>query len=234
VNSEPKEDLMPAAASRAEPVPALSAATGGVGSDTQNRRVFVAYPWKVYPNPGNYKKAFTDLEKPLAVTFVFAEQRISTGTILEKIIEMIRESAFGIYDVTAWNPNVTLEYGIARGLGVPAFIAFNPEKTDMGDVPTDVRGYDRLQYGDFTELSEKVATLVGQQLGTAPRQEDPIQSDRRRLLAVVNDNPGKMVGELADLTDFSVDYVQLLLRRSTNELRTTGKTKGQRYFPRPH
>jgi hypothetical protein len=27
-------------------------------------------------------------------------------------------------------------------------------------VPSDVRGYDRLQYTDFDELSEKVAALI--------------------------------------------------------------------------
>ena len=47
---------------------------------------------------------------------------------------------------------MTLEYGIARGVGAKAFIAFNPDKTELHDVPTDVRGYDRLQYTDFNEL----------------------------------------------------------------------------------
>lgn len=137
------------------------------------RQIFVAYPWTLYSNRANYKKAYTSLEKALSVRFVFAEERIADGHVLEKIATMIRDTAFGIYDVSGWNPNVTLEYGMARGMDASAFIAFNPEKTDVGDVPTDVRGYDRLQYTDFEELSDVVATLVTQQLGKSRRHPTP-------------------------------------------------------------
>jgi hypothetical protein len=119
------------------------------------RDIFVAYPWTLYSNRASYKKAYTSLEKGLVVKFRFAEEKISSGHVLDKIEEMIQETAFGIYDVSSWNPNVTLEYGISRGLGAKAFIAFNPEKTQRKDVPTDVRGYDRLQYTDFDELERQ-------------------------------------------------------------------------------
>jgi hypothetical protein len=109
------------------------------------RSIFVAYPWALYDDRVSYKRAYTTVEKALRVKFVFAEQRVSTGTVLEKIVEMIESAAFGIYDVSQWNPNVTLEYGVAVGLGAKRFIAFNPDKTNRGDVPSDVGGYDRLQ-----------------------------------------------------------------------------------------
>lgn len=196
----------------------------------QNRTVFVAYPWRIYTNRAAYKKAYTILEKPLAVSFVFAEARISSGTILDKIIGMIEEADFGIYDVTGWNPNVTLEYGIARGMAATAFVAFNPDRTEMADVPTDVRGYDRLQYSDFDGLSEAVATLVAQELGPVPREEDPLEAARQRLLGIIRSSGGKTARELAEMTGQRIDYVQMLLRRSGAELRTEGKTRGQRYF----
>ena len=196
------------------------------------RQIFVAYPWSVYPNRANYKKAYSDLERPLGVTFIFAEERISTSHVLDKIIAMIEGAVFGIYDVTGWNPNVTLEYGIARGIGAKAFIAFNPDQTNKDDVPADVRGYDRLQYRDFTELSEKVTTLIGQELGSAPRPIDPVESDRRKLIALIGASPGQTVRQLAEVMDQRIDYVQLLLRRSESELRTEGQTRGQRYFVR--
>jgi hypothetical protein len=200
-------------------------------TETANREVFVAYPWTLYSNRATYKRAFTKLQKPLAVKFVFAEERISSGHVLEKIAEMIEKAAFGIYDVSAWNPNVTLEYGMARGLGAITFIAFNPDKTKIGDVPTDVRGYDRLQYTDFDELSEAVATLVRQQLGKEP-VSDPLEDDRRRLLRMIRSTPGKTARELAEELGERLDYVQLLIRRSGSELETTGATRGVRYFVR--
>jgi hypothetical protein len=208
------------------PPPALAV---GLPSTTQNRQVFVAYPWGAYTNRETYKRAYTNLEKALAVKFMFAEQRLSDGTIFDKVMKMITECAFGIYDVTAWNPNVTLEYGMARGLRTSAYIAFNPEKTNRADVPTDVQGYDRLQYSDFEELSEKIATLVGQVLGTSQPNPDPIESDRLTVLAVVREKGPLTARSLADETGFRLDYVQLLLRRSSESLATIGQTRGQRY-----
>jgi hypothetical protein len=200
-------------------------------SGTTGREVFVAYPWTLYSNRAAYKRAYTSLQKALSVKFIFAEERISSGHVLEKIAEMIEQTAFGIYDVSGWNPNVTLEYGMARGLGALTFIAFNPDKTDIGDVPTDVRGYDRLQYADFDELSDAVATLVRQQLGKEPAS-DPLEDDRKRLLKHIGKTPGKTARELAEGFGERLDYVQLLIRRSGSDLETTGATRGVRYYRR--
>jgi len=202
-----------------------------VGTSTASRDVFVAYPWKLYSNRAAYKRAYTKLQKALSVKFVFAEERISSGHVLEKIAEMIEQTAFGIYDVSGWNPNVTLEYGMARGIGALTFIAFNPEKTDIEDVPTDVRGFDRLQYTDFDELSDAVATLVRQELGKTP-VSDPLEADRKRLLKAVKSSPGKTARELAEQLGERLDYVQLLIRRSGSDLETTGATRGVRYYPK--
>ncbi len=113
-----------------------------------------------------------------------------------------------------------------------AFIAFNPEKTQRIDVPTDVRGYDRLQYTDFDELSDKVATLVTQELGRGPAPVDPLEADRGRLMNAIQVSPGLKAKELADVIGERLDYVQLLLRRSSSELETTGVTTGTRYYPK--
>ena len=200
-------------------------------SSEANRDVFVAYPWTLYSNREAYKRAYTKLQKPLAVRFVFAEERISSGHVLEKIAEMIEQAAFGIYDVSGWNPNVTLEYGMARGIGAVTFIAFNPEKTDIEDVPTDVRGFDRLQYTDFDGLSDAVATLVRQELGETP-VSDPLEADRRRLLNAIQGNAGMTARELAEYLGQRLDYVQLLIRRSGSDLETTGATRATRYYPK--
>jgi hypothetical protein len=194
------------------------------------REIFVAYPWALYDDRALYKRAYTSMQTALKVKFLFAEQRVSTGTVLTKIREMIESAAFGIYDVSHWNANVTLEYGMAVGMGRKAFIAFNPDRTDLGDVPSDVRGYDRLQYRDLDELTTAVESLVVQELGTGAAEVDPLEAHRRQLLASIRANPGKTVQQLAALTGLDKDYVQLLLRRSDSELRSTGATRGMKYF----
>ncbi len=194
-----------------------------------DRHIFVAYPWDLYDDRVAYKRAFTTTERALNVKFVFAEQRVSTGTVLEKIVEMIEAAALGIYDVTSWNANVTLEYGVAIGLGAKAFIAFNPDRTDVDDVPSDVRGYDRLQYTDLEELSSKVEDLVVQDRGTGATGVDLLEADRRDLMLAIREHPNQTLRQLTELTSQRKDYVQLLLRRSASELTTSGATKGTRY-----
>jgi hypothetical protein len=198
--------------------------------DPQNRQIFVAYPWKLYSNRANYKKAYTKLEKALSVKFVFAEERLADKHMLDKIEEMIGSSAFGIYDVSQWNPNVSLEYGLARGLKARAFIAFNPDKTDLSDVPTDVRGYDRLQYTDLEELSGNVASLIAQELGPTAPVPDPLEADRKRLVEVIRSRPGQTAADLTAEFPAGIDYVQLLIRRSTVELETRGQTRAMKYY----
>lgn len=195
-----------------------------------NRSIFVAYPWNLYPNRDNYKKAYTDLERPLDVKFVFAEQRIESGTVLEKIVAMIGSTAFGIYDVSTWNANVTLEYGVARGMNADTFIAFDPTKASAEDVPADLRGWDRLQYTDLIELSEKLSTVIVQELGPASRSPDPLEDDRRRMLEVIRASPGQTANKIAEAMGRPLDYVQLLVRRSGDGLRTDGRTKGTKYY----
>ncbi|MCP2308234.1 hypothetical protein [Kitasatospora paracochleata] len=170
------------------------------------------------------------MQTALNVKFLFAEQQVSNGHVLEKIIRMIEAAAFGIYDVTLWNANVTLEYGVALGLGGKALIAFNPDKTELSDVPSDVRGYDRLQYRDLEQLTSAVEELVVQELGTGAAAVDPLELDRRDLLRLIRQNPGQTVRQLAELSGQKKDYVQMLLRRSSDQLKITGATRGTRYF----
>jgi hypothetical protein len=193
-----------------------------------DRHIFVAYPWSLYEDRTAYKRAYTKTERALNVKFVFAEQRVSTGTVLEKIVEMIESAALGIYDVSQWNANVTLEYGVAIGLGAKAFIAFNPDLTDLGDVPSDVRGYDRLQYRELDDLSAAVEDVIVQELGTGAAAVDPLEADRQDLIRLIRENPDQTVRQLAELSGHRKDYVQLLIRRSA-ELTSSGATRGTRY-----
>jgi hypothetical protein len=197
------------------------------------RHIFVAYPWSLYEDRVRYKRAYSSMQTALNVKFLFAEQRVTTGTVLEKIVEMIESAAFGIYDVSQWNANVTLEYGVAIGLGSKAFIAFNPDLTDLGDVPSDVKGYDRLQYRDLDSLSAAVEDLVVQELGTGAASIDPLEADRRELMNLVRDNPNQTVRQLTELSGQRKDYVQLLIRRSSSQLVSTGATRGTRYSLAP-
>jgi hypothetical protein len=126
----------------------------------ERRQVFVAYSYRLYPK-ADYRKVYKEIEKSQDVTFVFADEKITNVPILKKI-ETIRAADFAIFDVSGWAPSVALELGFAMALGDRWYVAIDPSKTDAKDVPQDLCGLGRIEYGSLSELSEKLETLLKQ------------------------------------------------------------------------
>ena len=81
---------------------------------------------------------------------------------MKKIETFIRGSDFAIFDISAWNPNVTLELGFAMAAGDQWYIAIDPSKTEIKEVPSDLRGLDRIEYSSYSELQTKLQVLIEQ------------------------------------------------------------------------
>jgi hypothetical protein len=130
------------------------------------QKIFVAYSYQLYPGE-EYRACFSRAGKVWGLEFQYADSRISNEQILDKIEQMIRESTFSIFDISDWNPNVTLELGLARGIGHPTFIAINPSKSTGGikEAPADLRGFDRVQYDSLSTLEARLSHLFEQQFG---------------------------------------------------------------------
>lgn len=60
--------------------------------------------------------------------------------------------------------HVTLELDLALGFGEKAFAAIDPARTQVDEVPSDLRGLDRIQYGSYAELGSKLETPLGQEV----------------------------------------------------------------------
>ena len=200
----------------------------------KERQVFVAYSYRVY-DKRDYRKAFKNIGKAFDVEFIFADEKISSLHILQKITNYIKESKFGIYDITGWNPNVTLELGIALGMGETVYIALNPNQTKLDDVPSDLKGVDRLQYKSFSELEDALEKLISQVL--PPK----INSDAEHFLAklqdnvveIVNKSPGISVTSIAKVTGVKPHLIKLAVRNELGtRLKMQGKTRGAKYFPK--
>jgi hypothetical protein len=130
------------------------------------RRVFVAYPYSI---PAiEYRAAFREVGDRFGVRFVYADERITNMHVLAKIYLMILESAFGIYDVSGWNANVTLELGMALGLRETSYILMNPTAHVSEEAPADLRGFDRIEYRTLEELGSKLDQLLSG-LGLRPK-----------------------------------------------------------------
>jgi hypothetical protein len=205
---------------------------------TRPRRVFVAYPYRLYNDTPDYRQVYVRVGKALDVTFVFADEKISNLHIVDKIRREIRDSAFGIYDISGWNPNVTLELGLAWGMNEKAFVAFDPSHTPEDEVPSDVRGYDRMQYTSLTELEQRLSSVVAQEL-PLPRTEEPQnQLDRwtgETVELLTQTNAGMTIGEIGRALNLTTNLAQIIIKPLVERgvVRREGRKRGTRYFIEP-
>ncbi|HZR82882.1 MAG TPA: hypothetical protein VFD92_17430 [Candidatus Binatia bacterium] len=204
----------------------------GLPNPTRNaRQVFVAYSYKLYPE-ADYRKVYRELAKAFNVEFIFADEKITNLHILQKIANYIRSSRFGIYDISGWNANVTLELGLAFGLAEKSYIAIDPSKTPIEEVPSDLRGIDRIQYGSYVELGGKIEKLLAQELPVQRTHdvENQLAQLRADAVRVIGESHGLRINDIAKLLGVSKDMAQVVVRPLVGEqLRIEGIKRGARY-----
>lgn len=202
------------------------------GSDSLTKQVFVAYAYDLY-NTRDYRKVFASLENAFGVKFIFADEKITNMHILQKIISYIRGSDFALFDISAWNPNVTLELGIALAKSDKWYICFNPGKTDAKEVPSDIRGLDRIQYTSFSELEDKLSGLLDQWYPKSARTtvDDYFAKASSDVLALLSAKPKLRVNEIADALAINTRMIQVVVAQlmTDDKLTVSGKTRGARY-----
>ena len=195
------------------------------------KQVFVAYSYKTYPK-ADYRKVFADLEKTYDVRFVFADEKITNMHIMQKITSYIRASDFSLFDISGWNPNVTLELGWAMATGDGWYICFDPTKTAVDDVPSDLKGIDRLQYTSYVELGQKIAALLEQRYPKRKGGFEQFLSEQSDvILDALRKKPGLKMGSIAQLLGVQIPVAQLIMQPLVGKkVETTGKTSGMKYY----
>lgn len=197
----------------------------------KSRQIFVAYSYKLYPKD-DYRKIYKSLEKAFDVKFIFADEKISSLHILQKIVNYIRESKFSIFDISGWNPNVTLEFGLALGMNERSFIIVNPEKTTINDVPSDLKGVDRIEYLSYTILEDQLAELLSQELPPlkTPNADSFLDDLRGNILKIINDGSEIGVSDIAKILNVSSDIIQVAIKPMIDvNIAATGRRRGTKY-----
>jgi predicted nucleotide-binding protein len=211
----------------------LSILAPGLPDPTRSpRQIFVAYSYKLYPKD-DYRKVYSELAKAFQVKFIFADEKITNLHILQKIVNYIRSSRFGIYDISGWNPNVTLELGLAFGLNEKAYIAIDPAKTKVDEVPADLRGIDRIQYNSYSELQKGLETLLAQELPLqrSSEMENQLQELRVKAIEVVSQADGLKIPDIAKVLGISTDLAKLVVKPLVGDvLRMKGVKRGAKYY----
>lgn len=199
----------------------------------KRQQVFVAYSYRLYPK-ADYRNIYKEIEKAYDVTFIFADEKITNMHIMKKIESFIRGSDFSIFDISGWNPNVTLELGFAMALGDQWYIALDPSKTEVKEVPSDLRGLDRIEYGSYAELGEKIQTVMAQRYPRRPAGtiDTYLAEQRKQVVGLLRSDPGITVTAIAEVLGVEVQVAQLIVRPLIEEgvLRTEGRRKATKYF----
>ena len=200
--------------------------------ESVTKQIFVAYAYNLY-DERDYRKVYSALEKAFDVKFIFADEKITNMHILQKIISYIRGSDFSLFDISSWNPNVTLELGIALATSQDWYICFNPEKTDVKEVPSDIRGLDRIQYTSFSDLEDRLSVLLDQRYprGTHRSVDDYFESAKQQVIDLLRKQPGLRVNEIADILNMNKKMAQVVVSQlvTDEQLRMEGKTRGAKY-----
>jgi hypothetical protein len=119
-------------------------------------------------------------------------------------------------------------------VGDQGYIALDPTRTVIKEVPSDLRGLDRIEYGSYAELSEKLTILFEQRYPKRPRGTIDTYLDERReqVRKLLRDHPGLTVISMSEVLDVTVPVTQLIVKPMLDqgELETTGVKKSTKYF----
>ena len=114
-----------------------------------------------------------------------------------------------------------------------AFIAIDPSKTPIDEVPADLRGIDRIQYDSYTTLGQGISKLLAQEVPVQPTHdvENQLSVLRSQAKKLVEQSEGLRVVDIAQLLGISVDMAKVVVGPMIGaEFDVRGKTRGARYY----
>jgi hypothetical protein len=197
-------------------------------------KVFVAHPYTLTELPlDDYRSKFKEIEKEFpGIKFTYADEKIETVHILEKIERMIIESDFSLFDITSWNSNVSLELGIAIGLKREYYILFNPN-ISANDVPSDLKGLGRLQYNSLSNLYSQLTVLIQEKIKSKGFDAQAQVNDiKLKILECLTANGKMNIGKIAEKLSVSKPIIKAGLGEllSSNQIASEGQKKATKYF----
>jgi hypothetical protein len=97
-------------------------------------------------SPEAIYEQFKETLRLVPLEFIFADSAIKTHYILERIRSGVTRADFCLFDITDWNPNVTLEVGLSEGVNREYYILFRPGSGKKRNPPSDLHGKQRINY----------------------------------------------------------------------------------------
>ena len=199
---------------------------------TAERSIFVGHPYKKF-NTDDFRSTLNKNRRRHSCKFEFADEKITSDFLLDKLSNMIENSAFCIFDITNWNPNVTLELGIARGLKKRFYIVQDTTRKKSPDAPSDIKGLDRVDYSSLLDLQAKIQIMLEREFPIAIQTVDTVyKTCVDEITQIVTSNPGVSRGNIATRIKRDREFVSKILQSmlANGEVKKAGSKKGTRYY----
>jgi hypothetical protein len=114
--------------------------------------VFVGHAFRKFP----YRR-FREFFRELPFRVVYANTHIETRHLLQVLKKELRQADFAIFDLSDWNPNVSLELGMCETMhadrSLDYYILLNTRRAR--EVPSDIKGIQRLEYSRYDFRPER-------------------------------------------------------------------------------
>lgn len=161
-------------------------------------RVFFAFPYNV---EDEYRRILIAACHDLRTAYVFGDGSVSATTLIEKMSHDIEACDHAFFDITAFNPNVMIELGMAYQHKKRVYFMYDerrhknaPATKAMKElVPTNIRGQDHFAYSSLVEFNLKVRGALRNALGIGRNELHETKLKIRRALA----KRPQRIGELA-------------------------------------
>lgn len=212
-------------------------------------KVFVGHPFRQRFPVRKFRKFFKDL--PFVV--IYANADIETKHLLQILKKNVNNADYSIFDLSSWNPNVTLELGLSEGIGKRAtkkyYILLNTRRGS--EVPSDVRGIQRLEYSRYDYTPEKGLGDCLIAILKTERWVKSIESELRRKISDSNKTEKclllslRVIAHIRDYEKLTTENLQRLIRGTRlrkevtvkvlsilENLRFVRKGRGSTYFRR--
>jgi len=115
------------------------------------------------------------------------------------------------------------------------YIAIDPARTEIKEVPSDLRGLDRIEYNSYSDLGTKLTLLMEQWYPLRkPASIDDFINDRKgQVIELLRRSGGLTMGNIATVVGLEVAVLRLVVRPMVGlEIETRGARKATRYYLR--
>lgn len=129
--------------------------------DAIPNQVFIGLPWKNVRPKYERAMAWMAIRSPLSFIIVGRDDNQDAEDLLEVIKGRLESSSYAIFDATAGNANVSLEYGYAEAKNIPRALHLSSHKaahrSKDASIISDLAGKKRNNYSNEAKLKSLLA-----------------------------------------------------------------------------